>query len=86
MIFASWLTLAVIGGMVVGAGLHVLALALFPPNSCLGEQMGEVIQFIRKPDPDREARLIQEARAIYESIFPTEIASIAPIGDDDTSP
>ena len=39
--------------------------------------MGEVVQFIRKPDPDRAARLIQEARAIYESIFPTEIASTA---------
>jgi hypothetical protein len=51
----------------------------------LGEQMGEVIQFIPKPAPDRAARLIQEARAIYESIFPTEIASIAPIEDDDTS-
>jgi hypothetical protein len=50
-----------------------------------GEQMGEVIQFIPKPAPDRAARLIQEARAIYESIFPTEIASIAPIEDDDTS-
>jgi hypothetical protein len=50
-----------------------------------GEQMGEVIQFIPKPAPDRAARLIQEARAIYESIFPTETASIAPIEDDDTS-
>ena len=53
--------------------------------SCRGDQMGEVVQFIRKPDPDRAARLIQEARAIYESIFPTEIASTAPIRDDDTS-
>jgi hypothetical protein len=34
--------------------------------------MGEVIQFPR-PDPERdEARLIQEARALYESVFPTE--------------
>ena len=34
--------------------------------------MGEVIRF-PKPDPDRdEARLIQEARALYESVFPTE--------------
>ena len=48
--------------------------------------MGEVLQFIpRKPDPEREARLIQEARAIYESIFPTEIAGTAPIRHDDTS-
>jgi hypothetical protein len=34
--------------------------------------MGEVIKF-PKPDPDRDlARLIQQARAIYESVFPTE--------------
>jgi hypothetical protein len=39
--------------------------------SNLGEQMGEVVQFIPKRDLDR-ARLIQEARAIYERIFPTE--------------
>jgi hypothetical protein len=66
----------------------------FLPVSCLGEQMGEVVQFIRKPDPDGRARLIQEARAIYESIFPTEAAAIAPtrtagiasIGDDDMAP
>ncbi len=38
----------------------------------LGDQMGEVIRF-PKPNPDRdEARLIQEARALYESVFPTE--------------
>jgi hypothetical protein len=47
--------------------------------------MGEVVQFIPKLGPDRAARLIQEARAIYESIFPTEIAGTAPIEDDDTS-
>ena len=34
-------------------------------------KMGEVVQFIPKRDLDR-ARLIQEARAIYEGIFPTE--------------
>jgi len=34
--------------------------------------MGEIIRF-PKPDPDRDtARLIQEARALYESVFPTE--------------
>jgi hypothetical protein len=32
--------------------------------------MGEVVQFVRKRDLER-ARLIREARAIYESIFPT---------------
>jgi hypothetical protein len=37
----------------------------------LGDQMGEVIKFPR-PDPERdEARLIREARALYESVFPT---------------
>jgi hypothetical protein len=37
-----------------------------------GEQMGEVIQF-RKPDPVADkARLIQQSRALYESVFPTE--------------
>jgi hypothetical protein len=33
--------------------------------------MGEVIQFIPKSELER-ARLIREARAMYESIFPTE--------------
>ena len=34
--------------------------------------MGEVVIF-PKPDPDRDAaRLIQEARALYESVFPTK--------------
>jgi hypothetical protein len=38
--------------------------------------MGEVVQFIPKSTPDRARdRLIQEARAIYESIFPTETPS-----------
>ncbi|SHJ98487.1 hypothetical protein SAMN05444159_2094 [Bradyrhizobium lablabi] len=32
--------------------------------------MGEVVQFIPKRDLER-ARLIHEARAIYEGIFPT---------------
>ena len=33
--------------------------------------MGEVVQFIPKRDLKR-ARLIHEARSIYEGIFPTE--------------
>ena len=34
--------------------------------------MGEVIRF-PKPNGDRDtARLIQEARELYESVFPTE--------------
>jgi hypothetical protein len=43
-----------------------------PPNfPAVVSKMGEVVQFIPKRDLDR-ARLIQEARAIYEGIFPTE--------------
>jgi hypothetical protein len=34
--------------------------------------MGEVVQFIPKRDLER-ARLIREARAIYESIFPSAV-------------
>ena len=40
-----------------------------PRISCLGAHMGEVVRFIPKSDLDR-ARLIREARAIYDSIFP----------------
>jgi hypothetical protein len=32
--------------------------------------MGEVVQFVSKSERER-ARLIREARAIYESIFPS---------------
>jgi hypothetical protein len=32
--------------------------------------MGEVVRFLPKPELER-ARLIREARATYESIFPT---------------
>jgi hypothetical protein len=36
--------------------------------------MGDVVR-LSKPDPERdEARLIQEARALYESVFPTDNA------------
>jgi hypothetical protein len=38
--------------------------------------MGEVVRFIPKSELER-TRLIREARAIYESIFP----SIDPIGE-----
>ena len=38
--------------------------------------MGEVVEF-PKPGPNRDrARLIQEARALYESVFPTEKAPV----------
>jgi hypothetical protein len=36
----------------------------------LGEKMGEVIRFVPRYERER-ARLIREARAIYDSIFPS---------------
>ena len=42
-----------------------------PSNFRLGEPMGEVVRFIPRSELER-ARLIREARTIYESIFPTE--------------
>ena len=30
-----------------------------------------ILPFVPRPDPDREARMIREARAIYDSLFPT---------------
>jgi hypothetical protein len=38
--------------------------------------LGEIVRFISKSDLER-ARLIREARAIYESIFP----SVAPVSE-----
>lgn len=43
--------------------------------------MGEVIRFIPKSERER-ARLIREARAIYDSIFP----SSGPVGEKDKAP
>jgi hypothetical protein len=43
--------------------------------------MGDIIKFPSKADLER-ARLIREARAIYESIFPTEV----PAGANRTTP
>jgi hypothetical protein len=37
----------------------------------LVQEMGEVIRFVPKSELER-ARLIREARAIYESVFPPE--------------
>lgn len=43
-----------------------------PTPHSLEDQMGELVQF-PKPDPVADkARLIREARALYESVFPTE--------------
>jgi hypothetical protein len=36
--------------------------------------MGEVIRFVSKAERER-LRLIQEARAIYDSVFPSETVS-----------
>ena len=44
--------------------------------------MGEVIRFIPKSEIER-ARLVREARAIYDSIFPSADA-ISEQGDDKT--
>jgi hypothetical protein len=43
--------------------------------------MGEVVRFVSKSDLER-ARLIREARAIYESIFPAEVGA----GAEKTTP
>jgi hypothetical protein len=40
------------------------------PDVSFGAQMGEVIQFVPKSELER-ARLIREARAIYDGIFPS---------------
>ena len=50
-----------------------------------GANMGEVIRFVPKSERER-ARLIREARAIYDSIFPpadpvSEQQNKAPTGD-----
>jgi hypothetical protein len=39
---------------------------------CMERTLGEVVRFIAKSDLER-ARLIREARAIYESIFPPAV-------------
>jgi GGDEF domain-containing protein len=57
-IFASVLKQAVIGG-------------ILPLISRIGEHVGDIVRLIPKHDLER-ARLIQEARAIYERIFPPE--------------
>jgi hypothetical protein len=37
--------------------------------------MGEVIRFVSKAERER-LRLIQEARTIYDSVFPSEMISV----------
>ena len=43
--------------------------------------MGDVVKFVSRADLER-ARLVREARANYESVFPTETAG----GADKTTP
>jgi hypothetical protein len=46
-----------------------------------GADMGDVIQFIPKSERER-IRLIREARAIYDSIFPSNEPEISPKGPE----
>ena len=43
--------------------------------------MGDVVKFVSRADLER-ARLVREARANYESVFPTEMGG----GADKTAP
>ena len=45
--------------------------------------MGEIVRFIPKSELER-ARLIAEARAIYDSIFPPVAPDQAPQDDEDS--
>jgi hypothetical protein len=47
-------------------------------TNCLEQNMGEVVRFIPKSELER-MRLIREARAIYDSIFPPSV----PAGEND---
>ena len=58
------------GTQISGPGWHDIGHGIVR-ISCLGAHMGEVVQFIPKRDLER-VRLIREARAIYERIFPPE--------------
>jgi hypothetical protein len=47
------------------------------PQSSAGEHVGDIVRFIPKSELER-ARLIREARAIYDSIFPSAAPDRAP--------
>jgi hypothetical protein len=49
----------------------------YPAEYLLGAHMGEVIRLVPKSELER-ARLIREARANYERIFPTADSSSEP--------
>ncbi|MBR1168564.1 hypothetical protein ACNJYD_19600 [Bradyrhizobium sp. DASA03005] len=44
--------------------------------------MGEIVRFVSKSELER-ARLIREARAIYDSIFPPAVPERAPQDGDE---
>ena len=46
--------------------------------------MGEIVRFIPKSELER-ARLIREARAIYDSIFPPTVPATEPSDQDEPS-
>jgi hypothetical protein len=46
-------------------------------QSSAGEHVGEIVRFTPKSELER-ARLIAEARAIYDSIFPPTVPDRAP--------
>lgn len=47
--------------------------------------MGEVVQFIPRPNPNRD-QLIDQARSNYDSVFPQDIETIAKLGGPAISP
>jgi len=52
-------------------------------QSSAGAHVGEIVRFIPKSELER-ARLIAEARAIYDSIFPPDVPDRAPRDDEDS--
>jgi hypothetical protein len=52
-------------------------------QSSAGEHVGEIVRFIPKSELER-ARLIREARAIYDSIFPSAAPDQTPQDNEDS--
>ena len=48
-----------------------------------GEHVGEIVRFIPKAEQER-ARLIREARAIYDSIFPPSASDQVPQASEES--
>jgi len=74
-------TVVVRRGFVKPAGTMFAYIAGMTLTFRPGAHMGEVVRFVPKSDLER-ARLIREARAIYESIFPTQVGA----GAETTTP